>query len=60
VKVGDLIVEIQFPDDPPGLIIKIKDRRIRFPYLVLCANGKIEAFRKAYVENCCEVISESW
>ena len=58
MKVGDLIREIEYPDDSCGLIIKIKDRRRRKPYGVLCLNQRVEWFPKAYIEEKCEVISE--
>jgi hypothetical protein len=59
VKVGDLIREIEYPDDSCGLIVKIKDRRCRTPYAVLCPNQRIQWFAKVYIEEKCEVISES-
>ena len=59
MKVGDLIREIEYPDDSFGLIVKIKDRRGRTPYGVLCPNQRIQWFAKAYIEEECEVISAS-
>jgi hypothetical protein len=58
VKVGDLISDKEFPDEL-GLVIDVKDRRWRTPYLVLCPNGKAEWFSKKYIETRCEVVSES-
>ena len=59
VQVGDLIRESAFPDDSSGLIVEVKDRRLRVPYAVLCSNGKIEWFPKKYIEGKCEIISAS-
>ena len=59
MQVGDLIRESAFPDDSPGLIVEVKDRRRRDPYAVLCSSGKIEWFSKKYIEGQCEIISES-
>jgi hypothetical protein len=58
MQVGDLIIDIEYPDDSRGLIVKIKDLSIdRTPYGVLCCNQRIEWFTKAYIEEKCEVIS---
>lgn len=59
MQIGDLIREIEYPDDSLGLIIKIKDRRCRTPYGVLCYSQRIEWFTKAYIEEKCEVVSAS-
>ena len=60
MQVGDLIREIEFPDDSCGLIVKIKDRKVsRTPYGVLCHSQRIEWFTKVYIEEKCEVISAS-
>ena len=60
MKVGDLIREIEFPDDSCGLIVKIKDPSIcRTPYGVLCYSQRIEWFTKTYIEEKCEVVSAS-
>ncbi len=60
VQIGDLIREIEFPDDSCGLIVKIKDRKVsRTPYGVLCYSQRIEWFTKAYIEEKCEVVSAS-
>ena len=55
MQVGDLIKEREYPE--VGLLVKIKDRHYRTPYGILCPNGKIEWFTKAYIEEKCEVIS---
>ena len=58
MQVGDLIIDIEYPDDSRGLIVKIKDlNTCRTPYGVLCYNQRIEWFTKAYIEEKCEVIS---
>jgi hypothetical protein len=58
MKVGDLVREIEYPEDSFGLIVKIKDRRGRTPYGVLCPNARIQWFGKTYIEEKCEVVSE--
>jgi len=58
MNVGDLVREKGFPE--VGVVIKINERRYpREPYGILCPSGKIEWFTKAYIEEECEVISES-
>jgi len=65
VKVGDLIKESEFDD--LGLLVKIKDASCLAadgtscltPYGVLCPDGKTQWFSKAYIEDYCEVVSES-
>jgi len=57
VKVGDLIREKEFPE--VGLIVQIKNSMCRTPYGVLCPNQRIQWFTKAYIEEKCEVLSES-
>jgi hypothetical protein len=57
MKVGDLIKEKEYPE--VGLLLKIKDKRSCEPYGILCPNGKVEWFTKAYLEEKCEVISAS-
>ena len=58
MQIGDLIIDIEYPDDSRGLIVKIKDlSTCRTPYGVLCYNQRIEWFTKAYIEEKCEVIS---
>jgi hypothetical protein len=60
VKPGDLIREKEFPGDPCGLIIAVGDLRTKKPYKVFSAYwGIILAFEKLYIQNDCEVISES-
>ena len=60
MKVGDLIKEIGLPE--VGLIVRINTHRVapgRLTYAVLCPSGKIEQFSDKYVEEKCEVVSES-
>ena len=52
MQVGDLIKESEFPD--VGLIVEVKDRRLKCPYGILCPHGKVEWFSKTYVEDLCE------
>jgi hypothetical protein len=57
-KVGDLITERAYPGDGAGLILEV-DRSHRVKYKVLCPNGMIIKFGPMYIEEECEVISES-
>ena len=60
MKVGDLIREKEFPGDSCGMIIHIGDLRTTKPYKVLCFCWKgVIAFEKKYIQEMCEVISES-
>jgi len=59
MKVGDLIREIEYPDDSCGLVIACKDNTEGGVYLVLCPNGRVERFPPEYIEKDCEVVSES-
>ena len=60
VKVGDLIREKDFPDDPCacGLIVAVGDLRTKKPYKVFSSYwGKILSFEKQYIQNDCEIVS---
>ena len=57
MKVGDLIKEVEYPE--VGLIIEINLNQKHAPYCLLCPNGDITWFSRQYVEEKCEVISES-
>jgi len=57
VKVGDLIKEKEYPE--VGFLLKIKDDMCKTPYGILCPNGKVEWFTQAYIDEKCEVLSES-
>jgi len=63
VKVGDLIKERAYPD--LGLIVDFKKandngfRTLTATYGVLCPLGNVEWFEAEYIENDCEVVSES-
>ena len=57
MKAGDLIKDTEYPE--VGLLAVIKDDTCRTPYGVLCPNGRVEWFTKAYIKESCEVVSES-
>ena len=58
MKIGDLIKDKEFPDEL-GLVVDVRDRRTKTPYLILCPNGSADWFSKEYIEFQCEVASES-
>ena len=58
MKVGDLVVDKEFPEEA-GLLLKIKDDTCKTPYGILCPSGKVEWFTQAYIDEKCEVVSES-
>jgi len=66
VKVGDLIICKETRD--VGLLVKIDYNHAEafgrtgavYPYRVLNAYGALQWLEQAYIENHCEVISESW
>ena len=65
MKVGDLIKEHDYPE--LGLLVKIKDASHRSddggvcltPYGVMGPDGRVTWFSKKYIEEKCEVVSES-
>ena len=57
MRVGDLIKDNEYPE--MGLLVTIKDDTCRTPYGILCPNGRVEWFTKAYVEEACEIVNES-
>jgi len=57
MKVGDLIKDNEYPE--MGLLVTIKDDTCRTPYGILCPNGSVWWFTKAYVEEHCEIVNES-
>ena len=59
MKVGDLIVDKEFPKDPPAIIVYIDKYGDVNAYKILTPNGKLDYFSKEYIETDCEVISES-
>lgn len=60
MKVGDLIREKGFPEDETGMIVEIGDLRTMKPYKVYCSHWKsVISFSKRYVQEDCEVVSES-
>jgi len=58
VKVGDLIVDKEYPDEVGTILYKDEYGDVN-AYKVLTPFGKIDYFSKEYIENDCEVISES-
>ena len=56
MKVGDLIVDKDYPDEP-GIILDTRDSDV-FTYRVLNDSGTIVWFEREYIESHCEVISE--
>ena len=60
MKVGDLIRDTRWPSDPAGIIVEVGDLRTKKPYRVFCPVwGSIVAFEKKYIQDGCEVVSES-
>ncbi len=60
MRVGDLIREKQFPEDACGIIVEVGDLRKKEPYKVFCPVwGETLDFEKKYIQEQCEVISES-
>jgi hypothetical protein len=60
MKVGDLIREKEFPQDACGIIVEVGDLRRKKPYKVFCsAWGELCSFEKKYIQEECEVISDS-
>ncbi len=55
MKVGDLIIERAYPEDACGIIVEVGDT-----YKVFCPIwGEALDFEKKYIQEQCEVISES-
>jgi len=59
MQVGDLIREIEYPDDSFGVIVACKDKTEDGAYLVLCPNGQVEQFQSPYIEEECEIVNAS-
>ena len=57
MKVGDLIVDKEYPNEP-GIIIDKRDSDV-CTYRVLNDSGIIMWFEREYIESHCKVISES-
>ena len=58
-KVGDLVQDRRWPSDPPGIIVEI-DYTDKEPYKVYCSVGEeVRHFGFWYIEEECELISES-
>ena len=58
MKVGDLIVDKEYPDEPGTIVYKDEYGDVN-AYRVLTPCGKLDYFSKEYIENDCEVISAS-
>lgn len=58
MKVGDLIVNKEYPDEVGMIVYKDEYGDVN-AYRVLTLCGKLGYFSKEYIENDCEVISES-
>ena len=56
MKVGDLIVDKEYPNEP-GIIIDKRDSDVE-SYRVLNDSGIVMWFDRKYIEKVCEVISE--
>ena len=60
MKVGDLIRDTRWPSDPAGIIVEVGDLRTKEPYKVFCpAWDDVVSFEKKYIQEQCEVVSES-
>ena len=60
MKVGDLIRDTRWPNDPAGIIVEVGDLRTKKPYKVFCpAWDDVVSFEKKYIQEQCEVVSES-
>ncbi len=58
MKVGDLIVDKECPDDI-GIIVYKDEYGDVNAYRVLTLQGSLDYFSKQYIEEICEVASES-
>ena len=58
MKVGDLIADKEFPDEVGTIVCKDEHGDVN-AYRVLTPFGKLAYFSKQYIENDCEVVSES-
>tara|TARA_Y100000310_G_C20670485_1_gene809993 strand:+ start:1602 stop:1781 length:180 start_codon:yes stop_codon:yes gene_type:complete len=57
VKVGDLVVDKEYPDEA-GIIVYKDEYGDVNAYGLMTTNGTFQYFSKQYIENECEVISE--
>ena len=57
IKIGDLIVDKEYQDEP-GIILDKRDSDV-CTYRILNNFGTVSWFAREYIENDCEVISES-
>ena len=59
MKVGDLIKDVEHPDEC-GLLLKISPgHELQYKYFVLCTDGKTRWFKPSEIEGRCEVVVES-
>ena len=58
MKVGDLIVDKLYPDEVGTIVYKDEHGDVN-AYKVLTPFGRLVYFSKQYIENDCELISES-
>ena len=58
-KVGDLLVDKEYRSDGTGIIIEVDRHSKGCRYKVLCPGGGIDWFSHIYIEEGCEVVSES-
>ena len=57
MKVGDLVVDKEYPDEA-GIIVYKDEYGDVNAYGLMTTNGTFQDFSKQYIENECEVISE--
>ena len=58
MKVGDLIVDKEYPEEI-GIIVYKDEHGDVNAYRVLTPQGKLDYFGKRYIEEDCEIVSES-
>ena len=59
MKVGDLIKDVDYPDEC-ALLLKIRNTSYtEYKYFVLCTDGKSRWFKQSEIEGRCEVVVES-
>ena len=58
MKVGDLIVDKEYPDEVGVIVYKDEYGDVN-AYRFLTPQGNLDYFSKQYIEESCEVISES-
>tara|TARA_Y100001973_G_C5207916_1_gene343033 strand:+ start:3739 stop:4059 length:321 start_codon:yes stop_codon:yes gene_type:complete len=59
-KVGDLLLDAEYPEDAIAIVLEIGDRRSKSPYLLHCGrSGDTDWFDKEYVEYM-TILAEEW